>query len=372
MADKTIKADNEKNKLKNAIEFYMLANNLKYATKDNKQSLADQIYGTMILAVAMNSEYHKTENIGETIKTILFGTLNFYYPNETKECIDKMSKGTTFIANINKSSMGSSNFAFESAMSELALEYFFENLLFEEEIDVKNCDELYTVAKNYGIVARLGNDEVKNYEIFKFYYQNRVLKKKERSGWDSKHWNVSINRIERISEHIVGTIALAIALDSEFDFKVDIDKVITALCIHEIGEIRIGDITPFDGITPDEKKEIEHKAMVEVLGNLKDKDLLLNMLFSFDEQDTFDSKFARYCDKLEADIQAKVYQDMGYLCLLDEYEGNVVFNSSRVQQMIRDGATTLFDIWYELDKGIYTDEPVFTKTLQFVRDNKLK
>ena len=40
--------------------------------------------------------------------------------------------------------------------------------------------------------------------------------------------------------------------------------------------------------------------------------------------------------------------------------------------MIRDGATTLFDIWYELDKGIYTDEPVFTKTLQFVRDNKLK
>ena len=31
-----------------------------------------------------------------------------------------------------------------------------------------------------------------------------------------------------------------------------------------------------------------------------------------------------------------------------------------------------FNIWYELDKGIYTDEPVFTKTLQFVRDNKLK
>ena len=81
--------NNEKNKHKNVIEFYMLANNLKYVTKDNKQSLADQIYGAMILAVAMNSEYHKTENIGKTIKAILFGTLNFYYPNEIKACIDK-------------------------------------------------------------------------------------------------------------------------------------------------------------------------------------------------------------------------------------------------------------------------------------------
>lgn len=364
--------NNEKGKLKNAIEFYMLANNLKYVTRDDKQSLADQIYGAMILAVSINSEYHKTKNVGETIKTILLGTLNFYYPNETKECISKMSKGTTFITDINKSSIKSSNFAFECTMSELALEYFFENFLLEENIDTKNVDELCAVAKSYGIMDRLGNDEVKNYEIFKFYYKNRILKKKERSGWDSKHWNVSISRIERISEHIVGTIALALALDSEFDFKVDIDKVITALCVHEIGEISIGDITPFDGITPEEKKEIEHKAMVEALGNLKDKGLLLNILFSFDEQDTFDSKFAHYCDKLEADIQAKVYQDMGYQHSLDDQEGNVVFNSSRVHQMVRDGATTAFDIWYEWDKGIYADEPVFTKTLQYVRNNKLK
>ena len=370
--------NNETIKLKNAIEFYMLVNNLKYATRDNKQSLADQIYGAMILAVAMNSEYHKTENIGKIIKTILLETLDFYYPNEAKKCTDKMSKEAAFItssaktSNDDKSLNKSSNFVFECTMSELALEYFFEEFLIEENIDAKDIGELYTVAKNYGFMDRLGNDEVKNYEIFKFYYKNRVLKKKERSGWDSKHWNVSINRIERISEHIVGTIALAMALDSEFDFKVDIDKVVTVLCVHEIGEISIGDITPFDGITPEEKKETEHKAMADALGNLKNKDLLLNMLFSFDEQDTFESKFAHYCDKLEADIQAKVYQDMGYQRSLDEQDGNIVFKSSRIQKMIQEGAITAFDIWYEWDKGIYTDEPVFTKTLQYVRDNKLK
>ena len=370
--------DNENIKFQNAIQFYMLANNLKYVTSDDKQSLADQIYGAMILAVAINSEYHKTENIGKTIKTILLKTLDFYYPDETKKCIDNMSKKETFItdkdefSNVDKSSNESSNFAFECIMLELSLEYFFEKFLYEEKISTMNMDELYKVAKNYGFMDRLGNDETKNYEIFKFYYKNRTLKKKERSGWDSKHWNVSINRIERISEHIVGTIALAIALDSEFGFKIDIDKVITTLCIHEIGEISIGDITPFDDITSEEKKEIEHKAMNEALGNLKNKDLLLKMLFSFDEQDTFESKFAYYCDKLEADIQAKVYQDMGYQHSLDEQENNVTFKNSKVQQMVQNGATTAFDIWYEWDKEIYTDEPVFTRTLQYVKNNKLK
>ena len=53
--------------------------------------------------------------------------------------------------------------------------------------------------------------------LFKFYYLNRILKQKVRSGWDSTHWNISNERIERISEHCVGTIALAIALKSEFE-----------------------------------------------------------------------------------------------------------------------------------------------------------
>lgn len=46
--------DNENKNIQNAIEFYMLANRLKYATTDKKQSLADQVYCSMILATAIN------------------------------------------------------------------------------------------------------------------------------------------------------------------------------------------------------------------------------------------------------------------------------------------------------------------------------
>lgn len=250
--------------------------------------------------------------------------------------------------------------------------WFFEQFLIEKNIQTNNIEELYDIAKNCGLTDIYGNDNTKNFEIFRFYYLNRILKQKIRSGWDSNHWNVSSSRIERISEHCIGTIALAIALNSQFRFDIDLNKIITTLCVHEIGEIKIGDITPFDNITPKQKQEIEHRAIIEVVGNLSNKDNIINSIFNFDKKESYDDKFAHYCDKLEADIQAKVYQDMGCQHPLTEQQNNVVFKSSKVQKMVQNGATTAFDIWYEWDKDIYKDEPTFTKVLNYVKNNNIK
>ena len=37
------------------------------------------------------------------------------------------------------------------------------------------------------------------------------------------------------------------------------------LVIHELGEVVIEDITPFDNITPEEKMKKEHEAIKELL-----------------------------------------------------------------------------------------------------------
>lgn len=370
--------DNENKKIENAIEFYMLANKLKYSTYDSKQSLADQIYGSMILATAINSEYNKVEKLGVVLRMILLGTMSWYYHDEMKSCLRNLNEGVYFALEIAeyfdsilfKSENGS--FAFDCTTIECELKYFFEEYLIDKNIKTDNVEELYIIAKNRGLTDYFGNDENKNFEIFKFYYLNRVLKQKVRSGWDENHWNISNDRIEKISEHCVGTIALAIALKSEFDFNIDIDKVIATLCVHEVGEIKIGDITPFDDITPEQKQEVEHKAIIEVIGNLSNKDSIINSIFEFDKRETNEAKFAHYCDKLEADIQAKVYQDMGCQHPLTEQQNNVVFKSEKVQKMVQDGATTAFDIWYEWDKSIYTKEPVFTKVLKYIKDNNVK
>ena len=201
----------------------------------------------------------------------------------------------------------------------------------------------------------------------RFYMLATQLKYKIRSGWDKSHWNVSKERVESIAEHVYGTCILALSIDSEFKTDLDINKVIKMLVLHELGEVIIGDITPFDNITPEEKMKKEHEAMREVIGDLINQEEFLSLLFEFDEKKTKEAIFAHHCDKLEADIQAKVYQDMGCQHPLDEQEDNVVFKSNKVQQMVNDGAQTAFDIWYEWDKSLYCDDEDFARLLDYVR-----
>ena len=201
----------------------------------------------------------------------------------------------------------------------------------------------------------------------RFYMLATQLKYKIRSGWDKSHWNVSKSRLESIAEHVYGTCILALSIDSEFKTNLDINKVIKMLVLHELGEVIIGDITPFDGITPEEKMKKEHEAMREVIGDLVNHEEYLSLLFEFDAKKTKESIFAHHCDKLEADIQAKVYQDMGCQHPLNEQEKNVVFKNDRIQQMVKDGAQTAFDIWYEWDKSLYYDDEDFARLLDYVR-----
>ena len=96
--------------------------------------------------------------------------------------------------------------------------------------------------------------------ILHYYYETATLKEVERTGW--KIWNVSRNkRIESIPEHIYGTQQLAIAIFSEFNLNIDIFKVIMMLSIHETEEIYIGDKTPFDNISEQEKNKIGEIAV---------------------------------------------------------------------------------------------------------------
>lgn len=374
-------------RVENAIHFYMLANKLKYIKLNFNKSVADQIYGAMILATAVTSEYKNELNLAKILKIILLGVMAEADYWKLRITLSAMNDGDLYFAESSQYfniESNESRIAFHCVVTELLMTQFFEEVLpleqnvninaipLEDVLKPEHINKIYTLAKAYGLTEYFGKNNQKNYEIFRFYYLNRVLEKKVRSGWDETHWNVNVERLERISEHIVGTIALSLALASEFHSDIDLDKVIQTLCIHEIGEIIIGDKTPFDGLTPEEKQEIEHQAMIEVIGNLSKKKEMLNLLFEFDAHATKESKFAHYCDKSEADIQAKVYQDMGCQHPLTEQENNIVFKSPKIQEILENGATTAFDVWYEWDKPIYENAPVFSKILKYIKNTNLK
>lgn len=210
--------------------------------------------------------------------------------------------------------------------------------------------------------------ETKLRNAMRFYLLATQLKYKIRSGWDETHWNVSKERIESIAEHVYGTCVLAICIDSEFECHIDLNKVIKMLVIHELGEVVIGDITPFDNVSKEEKLKIEHEAIIKVIGDLAKKDELISLISEFDEKKTREAIFAYHCDKLEADIQSKVYQDMECHHSLNDQDNNVVFKNAKAQQMVADGAKTAFDIWYEWDKIIYADDEVFAQMLNYVKE----
>lgn len=359
--------------LEEIINFYVLANKLKTTIEDefNNYSVANHLFGSMILAVAMDSELKETDNLGKLLRMILldgFSNKNIDYPIE-----DILRKGKQYkeeIEEIRALQTHEAKLVFKYRM----LDYSLTKLIKEQESILQYPELLKEGIKIFKPQSL--NDYSKYEEIFKFYYLNFKLKDKVRSGWDNRHWNVLSDRIERISEHVVGTIALVIALDSEVgrERKLEIDKVIKTLVIHEIGEILIGDITPFDGITVEQKKKIEHKAMIDVIGNLSNKNELLDLLFDFDEQFSNEAKFAYFCDKIEADLQSKIYQDSGLHHSLDDQSNNCVFKSAKVQKMLDNGAQTAFDIWYEWDVDIFKNNdvfPEFSNILNVIKDNDI-
>lgn len=141
------------------------------------------------------------------------------------------------------------------------------------------------------------------------------------------------------------------------------------LVIHELGEAIAKDITPFDGISQEEKLRLEHEAMLRVVGELVTKEELIQLILEFDEGKTPEAHFAFQCDKLDADIQSKIYQDKNLHNPLNSQENNVVMKKSKTQEIIKSGAQTAFDIWYEYDKTLYDDNSIFKEALEFVKKN---
>ena len=64
----------------------------------------------------------------------------------------------------------------------------------------------------------------KEENVIKYYVLCNKLKNVIRTGW--KDWKVQRDRIESVAEHIFGVQMLAIAMKSEFEYDIDIMKVI--------------------------------------------------------------------------------------------------------------------------------------------------
>ncbi len=206
----------------------------------------------------------------------------------------------------------------------------------------------------------------KEENIINYYVICNRLKNIIRTGW--KDWNVKRDRIESVAEHIFGTQMLAIAMKSEYQYDVDIMKVIFMLAVHELGEAVIGDLTQFQ-ISKQEKEKLEHVAVHRILGDLLDGNQIEQFFLEFDSRNTKESIFAYQCDKLECDLQSKLYDEEGCVDLTKQ-DGNDTMKNKKVQYLLENGASWS-TMWLQYGQQVYPYDDNFRAVSNYAINNEI-
>ena len=202
--------------------------------------------------------------------------------------------------------------------------------------------------------------------VIDFYVLTNKLKNVIRTGW--LNWHVSSQRVESVAEHVYGVHMLALAMYSEYKYDIDIKKVIFMLAIHELEETIIGDLT-FKQISSEDKKIIGHEAVEKILSGLLSGEEIKEIIYEFDAGITDEAKFAYHCDKLECDLQCKLYDEAGYV----RYEDQTHADNHRedVMEALRTGTSTWSYNWMTYDRPKYLDDENFLSVLDYAIYNNI-
>ena len=208
------------------------------------------------------------------------------------------------------------------------------------------------------------NEKIAN--SIKFYTLCTRLKDTIRTG--PKVWNTKRERIESVAEHIYGVQMLALSIYYQFGYKLDINKIIYMLAIHELEEIEIGDLAFYE--TTREEKLIKGKEATNyILKDFLGKDEISALLDEYNERKTDEALFAYHCDKLECDIQMKLYDQVGCF-YLNNQPNNPIINNPSVRKVL-DSEKSISNAWIEFDRSKYEDDKNFIDIIEYLKENEI-
>jgi len=133
-----------------------------------------------------------------------------------------------------------------------------------------------------------------------FLHQISKLKALDRAGWVRKQ----IPKPESVADHSFRVALMALIWSAEAGL--DTCHCMKLALIHDLGESIIGDITPHDPISSDQKFEME-QAAVQSLSQCLGQEEVIRLWQEYAQQTTSEAKFVMQLDKLEMVIQAAEY-----------------------------------------------------------------
>lgn len=204
-----------------------------------------------------------------------------------------------------------------------------------------------------------------NKNILENYKLVNQLKNVIRTGW--LEVGISSERIESVPDHIVGTWFLAIELDSEFDLKLNMDKVFKMIFLKELEKVNILKEQTPEGNTDSSKQEESREIVAKALNGLSKQDELLAIYDEAVAKVSREAIFVFNARKIESDIQAKIYDLKGQFNM-DNAIADVKNYGDELASEILPKMKNASDGWIMFDRRYYEGDKIFEDLSQSIQD----
>ena len=122
------------------------------------------------------------------------------------------------------------------------------------------------------------------------------LKDLPRSGWV----RAGVENPESVAAHSWGVAWLVLVLCPG---RLDRGRALALAVVHDLAEVVVGDLTPHDDVSAEEKQLREGEALVRLAPNPE-----ISVLFGeYQADETPEARFVKACDKLDMALQATFY-----------------------------------------------------------------
>lgn len=128
------------------------------------------------------------------------------------------------------------------------------------------------------------------------------LKELDRAGWT----RVGIARPESVAAHSWGVALLVLVRCPP---ELDRARLLAMALLHDLAEVRVGDLTPYDGVPRAEKHRREREVMTELLAHRPD---LLAIWNEAEAGETPEARFLKAMDLTDLGLQAERYAAEGH------------------------------------------------------------
>jgi len=160
-------------------------------------------------------------------------------------------------------------------------------------------------------------------EILVLLKEFNQLKKLFREGWLRY---IDRKDCESVAEHCFMTALLSMFIKDKYFPKANIEKILRMALIHEAGEIYVGDITPHDNISKEEKHKKEKEAVELIFSNLSNGKNYISLWEEYELGKTLEAQIVGWSDRLELAYQALIYEKNHEIDLqefFDSVEGKI-------------------------------------------------